>query len=120
MKVLVTGGRNYTNINAVRVQIEAITDMRAEPHILIHGAAAGADSLADTVARGLGWEIKSYPAPWYRPDGTINHSAGPMRNQQMLDENSDIELCIAFPGGGGTADMTRRARKAGIEVRRVR
>jgi hypothetical protein len=29
------------------------------------------------------------------------------------------ELCIAFPGGNGTADMVHRAEKAGIEVDRV-
>ena len=35
----------------------------------------------------------------------------------MLD--TGIDLVIAFPGGTGTADMVRRARKAGVEVREI-
>jgi len=35
----------------------------------------------------------------------------------MADAGAD--LCIAFPGGRGTADMVRRARAAGIPVRSV-
>jgi hypothetical protein len=37
---------------------------------------------------------------------------------QMLDEGKP-DLVIAFPGGGGTADMMRRARAAGVEVLEV-
>ena len=33
----------------------------------------------------------------------------------MLDEGKP-DLVVAFPGGKGTADMTRRAREAGIEA----
>jgi predicted Rossmann-fold nucleotide-binding protein len=43
--------------------------------------------------------------------------AGHYRNQEMADTGAD--LCIAFPGGRGTADMVRRAAAAGIEIRRV-
>ena len=40
--------------------------------------------------------------------------AGPLRNQQMLEEGKP-DLVVAFPGGNGTADMVRRAKKANIE-----
>lgn len=33
----------------------------------------------------------------------------------MLD-NGKPDLIIAFPGGSGTADMIKRARKAGVTV----
>lgn len=37
-----------------------------------------------------------------------------VRNRQMLEHEPD--LVIAFPGGKGTADMIRVARKAGQKV----
>jgi hypothetical protein len=40
-------------------------------------------------------------------------AAGGIRNQQMLDEN-EIDTAVAFPGGTGTKDMIKKARKAGI------
>lgn len=55
-----------------------------------------------------------YPANWLK----YGRMAGAMRNQQMLDEE-EVDLVVAFPGGKGTADMVRRARAAGIEVREV-
>ncbi len=43
-------------------------------------------------------------------------AAGPIRNQQMLDEEPDIDLVIAIHEdptlGKGTRDMVSRARKA--------
>ena len=47
---------------------------------------------------------------------TPGRSAGPIRNQAMLDEGRP-DLVVAFPGHHGTADIVRRARAAGIKVR---
>jgi hypothetical protein len=44
--------------------------------------------------------------------------AGPLRNYQMLEEGKP-DLVVAFPGGGGTKDMVRRAVKAGVSVHEV-
>jgi hypothetical protein len=41
-------------------------------------------------------------------------SAGPMRNERMLESGPD--LVVAFAGGKGTAHFVRLARAAGIEV----
>jgi predicted Rossmann-fold nucleotide-binding protein len=41
-----------------------------------------------------------------------------MRNQRMIDEGKP-DLVVAFPGGSGTADMVRRAKRASIEVMEV-
>ena len=48
----------------------------------------------------------------------IGKRAGPLRNQRMLDEGKP-DLVVAFPGGGGTKDMVRRAVKAGVSVHEV-
>jgi hypothetical protein len=47
-----------------------------------------------------------------------NSQAGPLRNQRMLDEGKP-DLVVAFPGGGGTKDLVRRAVKAGVSVHEV-
>jgi hypothetical protein len=54
-----------------------------------------------------------YKAEWDKH----GRAAGPIRNQQMLDDGKP-DLVLAFAGGRGTDDMCRRAREAGIEVRR--
>ncbi len=79
--------------------------------LLISGCARGADTLTIEWAEAGGIEVARFPADW----STHGRAAGPIRNQQMLDEGKP-ELVVAFPGGRGTADMVRRARAAGIEV----
>ena len=114
MRLLVTGGRDYLDREAVRL---ALSEIHPLPEILIHGAARGADTLAADEAKKLGIPRKPYPANW-RPNGILDYGAGHKRNQQMIDEGKPTHL-LAFPGGTGTADMTRRCVKAGIPVRRV-
>lgn len=58
--------------------------------------------------------IQAFPAHWDK----YGKAAGPLRNQQMLDEGTP-DLILAFPGGAGTEDMCRRGVLAGIEVIRV-
>lgn len=78
---------------------------------VIHGAATGADSLAHEWAGDrMIWRL-GYPANWKKH----GLSAGPRRNQWMLD-NEKPDLVVAFPGGDGTADMVRRAKGAGVKV----
>lgn len=111
MKIIVTGGRDYQDLVTVR---RVLSEYHREPRpILVHGGARGADRMAAYVARELGWHVVAYPADWRRH----GRAAGPIRNQEMADAGAD--LCIAFPGGRGTADMVRRARAAGIPVRSV-
>ena len=42
-------------------------------------------------------------------------AAGARRNGEMLAEGGVVAV-VAFPGGSGTADMVRRARRAGLPV----
>ena len=82
---------------------------------VIHGGSSGADALAGRWAHLASIPYTVYPANWERH----GKAAGPLRNQRMLDEGKP-DLVIAFPGGRGTADMVRRAKEAGVEVREVR
>jgi hypothetical protein len=78
---------------------------------VIAGGASGADTLAEEWAKAQAIPCNVYHADWAKHV----RAAGPMRNQQMLDEGRPT-LVVAFPGGRGTADMVRRAREAGIET----
>ena len=105
-RVLVCGGRDYLNREAVNDTLS-----RIGVTAVIHGGATGADALAAKWAKDNCVEVAEYRADWK----AHGRGAGPIRNQRMLDESLP-DLVIAFPGGRGTADMVRRARKSGVEV----
>lgn len=110
MRVLVTGGRDFDDRKVFHAFMATLF---VDRHLdtIIHGACGGADRMADTWARMWHLNIERYPANWSK----YGRKAGPMRNEQMLREGKP-NLVVAFPGGRGTADMVRRARKAGVEV----
>lgn len=113
-RVLVTGGRRYTDYWEVYARLDEQLRKDAEM-VLVQGGAAGADSYARAWAKDrFGVEVETFAANWQKD----KHAAGPLRNQRMVDAGAD--LCIAFPGGNGTADCVRRARKAGIPVIEVK
>jgi len=109
VRVLVTGGRDYRDAKAVADALDTVR-ARYPTATIVHGAARGADRLADSCARALGLRVEAYPADWTR----FGRAAGIIRNQRMLA--SGVDLVLAFPGGIGTADMVRRAQKAGVAV----
>ena len=113
MRVLVCGGRQYRDRHRLEDLLDAYRKAWTISHI-ISGGAPGADRLAEQWADDRQIPCLLYPAQWKR----YGVSAGPIRNQQMLDEGRP-DLVLAFPGGKGTADMTRRAHNAGVTVHPV-
>jgi len=113
VRLLVCGGRDYGNTVEER---NALHDelCRLNPDVIIHGAASGADSCAGMFARHYAVECVEYPANWYKH----GRAAGPIRNQQMIDEGKP-DAVLAAPGGRGTADMIRRAEAAGLPIHRL-
>lgn len=108
LRVLVCGGRNFANRELVN---DTLFDIH--PGVVITGGAEGADRLA------YDWAYPVVPTEVYHADWDKHGAAaGPIRNQKMLDEGKP-DLVVAFPGGRGTADMVRRAKKAGIPVREI-
>jgi SLOG family YspA-like protein len=109
-RVLVCGGRDFGDAAFV---MDTLNRLHAQKPIamVIHGGALGADTAAGLWAFGRGIDNRAFPAEWTAQ----GRSAGPRRNQRMVNEGKP-DLVVAFPGGRGTADMVRRARKAGIDV----
>ena len=110
MRIIVTGGRKFADAAMVERELSKL-----KPTLVIVGDATGADELALNWANenGIAWLM--YVADWDK----FRKSAGPIRNSQMISENLNADLVVAFPGGGGTADCVRKARAAGIEVLEV-
>lgn len=110
MRVLVCGGRNYAEQDAVFHALTMI-DQGQGIDWIIHGACpTGADAHAEAWA--LDWRpVQGWPADWAK----YGRAAGPIRNAEMV-RGSGADIVLAFPGGSGTADCVRQARAHGIEV----
>lgn len=120
MRVLVCGGRDYDDAgraNSVLGLLDRVIRSGGSGRgidVIIQGGASGADRLARLWAEANGRDCETYHADWQQYGG----AAGPRRNQRMLDEGRP-NVVLAFPGGRGTEDMVRRARRARVPVFRV-
>ena len=119
MRVLVCGSRTWTDKDLVFEVLDGLDRLCREDFLtVIEGGASGADRLAALwVHERENPGHECYPADWARH----GRSAGPIRNQQMLEEG-EPDLVVAFsekPVTRGTADMILRATNAGIPTRIV-
>lgn len=112
IQVMVTGSRSYSDYQTMRYALRKIDDLYGGYLVLLHGGAAGADTVASNVAQQLGWSIREFPADWE----FYGKRAGPIRNQEMIDEQPNIVLAFPEKGSIGTWDAVRRAKKANIRV----
>ncbi len=110
-RVLICGSRTYKNAAAIAEAVHGLPT----GSVVIHGAARGADSLADLYARQNGLETEAYPLDWDK----YGKGAGPVRNKQMLDEGrpTDVIAFVANPTNSpGTANMVLQALARGVPV----
>jgi hypothetical protein len=108
MTVLVCGGRDYTDRERI---YKLLTFNREKIGVIVHGGAAGADTLAGDWAAANSVACMRVPAEW----GKFGKKAGFIRNEKMLSL-AKPDLVVAFPGGVGTAMMVRLAKQAGVRV----
>jgi hypothetical protein len=108
MRVLITGGRNYTDSATICHYLNALHNA-VDITTLIHGGASGADYLAYQWAVDNSVDVKCYEADWK----THGKAAGPIRNKYMLEDGKP-DMVIAFPGGKGTANMVKLAKEANV------
>lgn len=114
MRVLVCGGHNFNDTAKVYRELNAIHE-KTPITCIIEGGAHGADAIGHMWGMTTeGVSISRFNADWK----TYGKRAGPVRNQQMLDDGQP-HLVLAFPSpdSRGTYDMIDRAKKAGVEVR---
>lgn len=110
-KILICGSRNWHDRDKIIERFKTISTNS----IIIHGGCNGADSISGEIASSLGISVMCYPANWKE----FGRSAGPRRNQQMLDEGKP-DLVIVFhedlQNSRGTLDMMKRAKKSGVII----
>jgi hypothetical protein len=110
MRVLVTGGRDFKD----RDRLYAVLDRLHKTYRfdeLVEGGARGADTLAREWAHSRGVDVITFWANWTK----YMKGAGPVRNEKMM-RLAMPDLVVAFPGGSGTADMVKRAKRAEIGI----
>ena len=118
MKIIVTGGRDFKNVQLVNRLLTALS-----PEILVVGdCPTGADLFAREwgVKRKLVREYVElivYEADWDAAERAGNrNSAGPIRNAAMVKAHRDANFLLAFPGDRGTRDCIEKAHAAGLPV----
>lgn len=118
MRLLISGDRHYDDVEAIYVTLAGIIALNKEENseediVLIEGGARGADSIAEAAGQLLGMKVLRYPAKWAK----YGKAAGPIRNQQMLDEGKpDVVVCFHddLEASRGTKHMASIAKKAGV------
>lgn len=110
MRVLVCGGRDFDDDALLISELDLLHSQWGFTAV-IEGGARGADRMAGLWADTRMIPHRCFPADWKKH----RSSAGPIRNQQMIDEGKP-DMVVAFPGGKGTGDMIRRARAARLII----
>jgi hypothetical protein len=89
-----------------------LSDKRTKRRIVIvSGAARGADTLGEQYARERGYQIRRYPADWYK----YGKKAGPLRNDLMA-RNADALIAYWDGRSPGTSNMIETARNYGLQI----
>jgi YspA, cpYpsA-related SLOG family len=104
MKLLVSGYREYQDYAQFS---QALNELG--PSEILHGGCRGADQLASRYAEEHGLKQQIFEADWSQ-----GRSAGPRRNQLMLDQQPDHVILFLSIHSKGTLDMLTRVQKAGI------
>ena len=116
VKVLICGGRDFNDYGLLADTLVGLIGQYDPKEVtIISGHARGADKLGERFANANQCKLLIFPADWDK----YRKAAGFIRNQKMIDEGKP-DLVVAFPGGRGTEDMIKRAKKHGIEVIEVK
>ncbi|MEH6565539.1 MAG: DUF2493 domain-containing protein [Halopseudomonas sp.] len=110
VRIIVCGGRHFSDRQAVFRVLDHIHTYRGIAEVIQGECPTGADKWAREWAVGYGIPLERFRAEWEKH----GRRAGPIRNRKMLELKPDG--VVAFPGGRGTADMRNAAREAGVPV----
>ena len=111
MKLLICGSRNWTNQSTIEKFLTKFKENHPDVEV-IHGDCRGADKTGAYIAKKLGMNVTAFPADWEK-HGRV---AGPIRNQQMIDEKPDYVVAFRGHTSNGTKNLINLARRNHILV----
>lgn len=112
-RLLVSGSREWDQEHVLQMMIAQFWVRYGDDLIVVHGdCPRGADRMAREFCERHGIKQEKYPADWKRH----GKSAGPKRNQKMVDTKPDLGIFFFRGKSRGTSDCFSRAEKAGIPV----
>lgn len=88
IKVIVAGGRDFTNYKFVQDKLDTLLRNRKDDSniTLYSGTASGTDKLGERYATNRKYSLKTFPANWK----DFGRSAGPIRNTEMVKEATHL------------------------------
>jgi hypothetical protein len=110
MKVIIAGGRNFSDFQLLYAKCEEILANQTEVEI-VSGTAKGADKMGEHYAKLKGFTVKQFPAEWDK----YGKSAGYIRNKDMADY---ADILISFWDGEskGTKHMIDLATERNLSI----
>jgi len=132
MKTIIAGGRDFDDYTVVKKAIQQAIDQGLEITEVVSGGARGVDKLGERWAKENCIPLKIFPAKWtdLKQEGAViktrknpwtgkidkyNANAGFFRNEEMAVYAEGGAL-IPIEGGGGTRDMTKKAKAHDITI----
>jgi hypothetical protein len=110
MRLIVCGGRSFTNFELVERELTQL-NCNKPISVLIHGWIGPAASVIEHWARENDIPIVRYPPNW-----ELHGKGAETRRNEFMLSDSRPGLVIAFPGGPDTSDLVRRALNKGVAV----
>jgi len=107
-RVLVCGSRSWDDAQTIRARLSTLP----VGSTIVTGGARGADQLAESIARSLGFDVETHRADWKRH----GKHAGFVRNLKMLDTRPDLVLAFHDGRSTGTQHTIDEARRRRLRL----
>ena len=108
MRVIIAGGRNYYNYDAL---LEAVSECGFQIDLVVSGGATGVDALGERFAKERDLPLEIFMPDWDKH----GKAAGPIRNREMA-KNADALIALWDGQSRGTKNMIETAQKIGLLV----
>ena len=112
-KVLVTGSRTWKDEFIIHNELNTLLAKFPQNLTLVHGGAAGADSIAHNWALANHVNTEVWEANWE----LHGKKAGPIRNNMMIKSGADYSLAFLENNSSGTLHAIAALKKAGVSTK---
>ena len=112
-KVLVTGSRTWSDKTVIYSELNNFLAKFPNNLILVHGGAAGADSIAHNWALANNVKTEVWEANW----DLHGKKAGPIRNNLMIKSGADYSLAFLQNNSSGTLHAISTLKKSGVDTK---